>query len=293
MEASAEAALPAGVVTEGTIRDQQKCTEVIRMLLAPLPPKTRRAGVVLCLPPEKVYTQRISLPLGSGHGTATVLPNDVARLFPEEAEDLAIVAQVLDRTKEEKVVGVGTVRNDVLRGYLEVLAQIPLEVIAITTVPTALAHVSPISRECHSFLLVLHGAGVPQTLTLFEHRFPTDEAVLEPKASEEILLTSVREMLREYRASGRQIECIVVQADPAVREKLLELCTREGLQMRDALPELGVVERKWVGSIAASLAGEHALPLDFALGKAVKWHELFVLGALGIALAVGVLWYFL
>lgn len=289
VERSGEIAVPAGVIENGEVRDPQKCAEVLRMLLFSVGVTKPGAKVVLCLPPEKVYSVRLRLPVGGGQ--EIVLPEDLARVLPEEVKDTAFVSQVLERGKEERMVGVVAVRTDVLQGYLNALKRVPLEVAAVTTVPTCLARISSLPRECTSFLLVLQGAGAAPVVTLFEHGWPCDEAVLAVKAQENEVLASVRDMLRDARARGRMVACLVLQVDSGLRHSLLELCKREGLTPTEALSELGVIEHRWVGAIAASLAFVRGLPFNFARQREGANPSLFVFAALLLALTIGVLWY--
>lgn len=156
VDAREEEELPPGVIVQGEVKDPAKCVAVIRRVLAALRPIVRTNRVVLCIPPEKVYTFMARIPPCGEKERAELLRTDAAKALPENPDLLILESTVTRETKEQMEVVVAAIHRDVLRGYVDVLKEVPVEIVAITTIPAAIARASRAAEERSNGYLLVH-----------------------------------------------------------------------------------------------------------------------------------------
>jgi len=309
--------LSPGMIVEGVIADPVKVGEFLKSFVASLEPAPKTNQVVLCLPPEKVYTQLIDLPHAKKKEYDTILREKLQNLIPEDANDLVITSKVLSSSPQGVRFAVAAVRNDVLQGALQACSEAGLMVVRVTTPACAIAEMMRRKDRKEPFLLVDTATGSTDrhTATVFYQDWPVDEAVF--IGDGERIHQTVTGLLDDCLAKAFSIGSVVTLGSvPAVirhteipEESLEEKeeKTQEGtppvkeemkgptnvIVLEDTLNALKDVAPEWAAAVGASLMRKKDLVLRFLVkpGHHRARAEIYLLGfMLGVAV-FGAVWY--
>jgi len=179
VEGRVRGVLPSGIIANGIIRDPAKCKEILITILTKLTPDFRRASIALCLPPEKVYCQALSL-LPDQSGKPGVLRDIASLILPEPWEELKIVSRPFSKGPKGLVL-VCAVRKDFLQSYLDLCTSTGSRMRCIASASSFMGAALQKTLEKHAHPLLVYEPSDPSesaTITLFQEGQPIEELIV-------------------------------------------------------------------------------------------------------------------